>query len=308
MHDEPDCRNWPIEVMVSRHCRGKMPVDSDGPAWAAFHKSFCHERTTARGLAVEVYRGWAFCPVYNGRRKKENFVGAHHLAIDFDSGDERSSLDYLAQQELINWFASFAYTTPSHTPEHPKARVVWVLETPVTDIDRYELLFRAMLAEFPWADQGVKDGLRLFYGSPGCTVWANWSILGEGTVNYLVERYEKEQAHLAAAAPPVIRVRLGETSPRFLQAAAEKLLDNVREAPDGEKHTRLNRTAYVFGGYVAGGYYDENDVRGWLQAIARGLPNVRNLDAAYHTIDAALEDGRKAPLRFEREYAVENVL
>jgi hypothetical protein len=126
-------------------------------------------------------------------------------------------------------------------------------------------------------------------------------------VDFLVQRYEQSRP----PAPPVqavVRVGRENLPARFLQVAAEKLLDNVRAAADGEKHNRLNRIAYVFGGYVESGYYEEGEVKGWLQDAARSLPNVRNLEAAFRTIDAALQDGRKAPLRFEREYAVENVL
>lgn len=303
-----DLRDYPIEVMVNRYVKGKMPAKATKADWQKFNMAFHHEQTTARGLAIEIWRGWAFCPVFHQRRRKENFLGAWHIALDFDTMDEQSSIPYLREQPLINDFASFAYTTPSHTPQKPKARVVWIFDKPITDLEQYERLYRAMLHRLPWADHSTKDAARLFYGSPRCDVWDNWSILGLASADLLIEEWEAERPKPKST--EVTPVEKKNLPPKFLKVAAENLLDNVRTAPDGEKHDMLNRIAYTFGGYVAGGYYDEPEVERWLQDAVHKMQNVRSVQAAYDTIKDGLRSGMSSPLYFEVEQApsLENVL
>jgi hypothetical protein len=292
---EPDCRNHSIEAMISRYHRGKMP---QGGNWGAFHRSFKLEKTTARGLAIEVYRGWSYCPVYQGRRRKENFRAAWHIALDFDSKDSRSALDHLAEQDWIDYYASFAYTTPSHTDQEPKARVVWVFPEPITDLEQYEELYQALLWRFDWADRAAKDGLRLFYGSEGCKVWNNWSIFPTEAWGALVEDYRK--AKPKQVPPNTVPIDPTEVSDKVLRKALDSHLDNLRGAANGEKHATLVKTAYTLGGYVAGGYYERDVIRQSLAAVIDTLPDVRDYEAAYRTIDDSIADGMLAPLHFDR--------
>lgn len=70
----------------------------------------------------------------------------------------------------------------------------------------------------------------------------------------------------------------------------------IEGAADGEKHTVLNRAAYLAGGYVAGGACTEDEARQALQAAIRRKPNVADLQAAFETIESALHDGMAQPL------------
>ena len=123
-----------FEVMGSSALVGKAPAGFD---WARYYRTFRRVVMSPRELAVHVWRGYAFTPVWEGSRREECFVSAGHLAFDFDKGDETSSLDFLMREGSFAWmFASFGYATPSSTPEAPRSRLVFVLEQPICDAGR----------------------------------------------------------------------------------------------------------------------------------------------------------------------------
>lgn len=292
----PDCRDHQIEVMVNHYCKDKMPEDGN---WKKYNSSFRRIETTARGLAIEVFKGYSFCPVFEGRRRKENFVAAWHIGVDFDSGNERSTLDYLAKQDFINYYASFGYTTPSHTDEMPKARIIWVFNEPITDKQTYETLAKALLWRFPWADKAAKDALRLFFGSSNCKVWDNWSIFQKDAWQNLIDIYQ-------AANPPQRKKETVQIEPHILptnisQARFDSLINTLKGATDGEKHPELCKIAYTFGGYIAGGYFTESEVKTALRSVVdNDMANVKNYESAYRTIDESISNGQLYPIYFER--------
>lgn len=84
----------------------------------------------------------------------------------------------------------------------------------------------------------------------------------------------------------------GERCPERLAAAVHM----IKTAKDGEKHTVLNRAAYLAGGFVAGGACTLEEARTALRAAIAQKANVTDLNAAYTTIEQALSDGMAAPL------------
>ena len=293
---ESDCQHHEIEVMINRYCKGKMPDDGD---WAAYHKAFKKSRITARELAEEVYRGYSFCPIFVGRRRKADYSASWHVGLDFDSGDERSTLAYLANEDFVDYYSSFGYTTQSHTPETPKARIIWVFPEPIDNYPQYELLVQALLWRFPWADKSAKDALRLFYGSPKCTVWDNWSIFPKSAQEYLTGLYL--DAH-----PPVVKDDTIVIEPFAVRGGAKqsrlnKLLNSVKSASNGEKHRALIKAAYTLGGYVGGGYYTESEIEDALTDVVNNhMEGIENHESAYKTIADGIAGGRRRPLYFER--------
>lgn len=291
-------RDRPIEVMLSRHVKGKMPKDATPNQWREFHMTFEPFKTTAHGLAVEVWRGYSFTPMYSGRRKKENFGEAFHIAVDFDTADDRSSLSNLATIPIVRDYASFIYTTASHTPEHPKARVVWIFDETIMALSFYETLFKALLWRLPFADQGVKDGLRLYYGAPGCTILGIWNLLTNAAIDEIVDAYQLANPKKVDAGDKII-VKKESVSDTYLERKINIILDKLAAAPDGRKHQTIFAMARLLGGYVAGGYYSEDQAEGALKSVVKDLPNVVNLESAYKTISDGLEYGKRQPLYIE---------
>ena len=102
----------------------KIPPGS--PDWRGFNASFVNRDVTAFDLARQVYDGHAFTTWHKDNwRTTANFVCGQHIGLDFDNGDQSSSLETLRSSQFIGKFASMIYTTPSHTPTAPRARVVF---------------------------------------------------------------------------------------------------------------------------------------------------------------------------------------
>ncbi len=291
---------YPISVMINRSIKGKMPTGATSEDWQRYNREWRLYQTTPYGLAGEIWRGYSFCPVFRNRRKKENFVEAHHIAFDFDKGN--ASLDALSKHEFVNFFASFAYSTPSSTEDNPRSRVVFIFDKPYTDLHEYEQLYQALLwwLELP-ADPSCKDALRLFYGSPGCKVWTNWSILPRSSADFVIEEWK-------AQLPPTIdRTPFVIPSDGNISRLIDTLLDKIKHAPDGEKHTTLNRIAYVIGGYVGGGYLSRPDAVAAIRGVIDTMPTIRDRHAAYTTAEIAVNDGTRSPLTLDRVVSLEEI-
>ncbi len=305
-----------IEVMLSKHIKGKAPIDWQATDWKQFYKTFTPTRLTPYQLAAMIWQGFSFTPVYkNGRRKEENFTAAWHMAFDFD--DEGADLGHLMQNGgTANLFASFAYSTPSSTAKHPKSRVVFVFDYPLETPEQTRELYQAIAWRFERegskTDPSCKDPLRLYYGSPDCTVVPNWSVVTNTSedeerpsmVDFFIDEYK-------AANPPPPEPPKNNTvmtlpaDGRYISQRIDKLLDNVTYAPDGQKHNTLNTSAFVLGGFVASGYIGRFDAISKLEAAIRSNGRAKDLKAARATIEAAVDDGMAKPITIEQSYKMD---
>lgn len=78
-------------------------------------------------LAYEVGEcGCTFSPaIYNGNRRKENFIGQQLIALDFDNGVTFAEIKNRSNHYRLSIL--FAYKTFSYTNEYEKFRVVFAL-------------------------------------------------------------------------------------------------------------------------------------------------------------------------------------
>lgn len=94
-------------------------------------------------------------------RRKENWQSQTVVALDFDEG---LTIEEALNDEFFNQYAAFMYLTFSHTPTNHKFRVVFVLETAITNYYAFEKLITQLLNKYPQADKACKDGIRLYFG------------------------------------------------------------------------------------------------------------------------------------------------
>ena len=299
-----------LEVMVSTALVGKAPARFD---WARYYRTFRREWLTPRQLAEHVWRGYGFTPVWNKARREENFVSAGHLALDFDAGDESSSPAFLMRPgTFCDLFASFAYSTPSSTEAAPRSRVVFVLEFPIRNAAEYRAVYQAVAwwvaGDGSVTDPSCKDALRLYYGSPRCEVKTNWSVLGTGTLDYIMGEYKK--AH-PAARPLQTPLRVIDHAPRagLVEWKRRRILDAVRGAPPGERHLTLLRRAREAGGYVASGVFEEAEIADELAIAAGDLGDGEaGVVEAARTVRDGLRYGMAKPLTFQGMKPVRELL
>mgnify|MGYP000445162653 CR=1 FL=1 len=269
-----------FRLSINRYIPGQKLGIGDG-RWGRYNGSFQPEIHSAKSLLDEVEQGHGFCALQGGcqlehcgqwccperkgdlghcgrpkgYRANRHWTEAQHIGLDFDNGDTRSSLDYLLNVPLIAQHASFVYTTLSHTPECPKARVVFVTDVPFTDADYYRRAKRAVMAALPWGDASVHDPSRFFYGTnpkSGTTKYLG-GLLPLETVDGLIERHrehlELEQGARAMPRIPTSQV-LGRTpAERYVNTAIQQEVAWLasRVEGTGERHRGLLLAALKLG-------------------------------------------------------------
>ena len=181
-----------FKVAISNYALDhKIPPGS--PFWREFNGSFFNATLTAFDFGRMVYDGHPFTTWHrNNWRHSTNYELGQHLALDFDNENETSTIAALTADKFIARHAAFCYTTPSHTPERPKARVVFLLDAPIMQAKNYALAAQSLLWLFGTADRQCKDAARFFYGSMNCDMeFLDNNVLPLDTVKHLIQQYQE---------------------------------------------------------------------------------------------------------------------
>lgn len=211
---------------------GKLPQGDQ--RWAEFNDSFENLTLAPLEIANLIYKGYSFTTWHDGRRKLEHFICGQHVAIDMDTGDERSAIDTLAAHPWVRMYASLVYTTPSHKPEAPRARVLFLLDTPIESAAAYGEIVQFLMAQFDDPDTGCKDASRFFYGSLNCDLVTLDNVLPLAQLRrlYAVDaRKNKRRPVKAAPDLPVINLEAERTKRRAAALVANPP-DELRKAAD----------------------------------------------------------------------------
>lgn len=180
------------QIAIGPALTGKLlPGD---PYWREFNGAFKAQQLTSDMVASAIYDAHAFTTVCEPAwRKAENYKLGQHLALDFDTEDVRSTIPQLLKDAFVARYASILYTTPSHSPDKPRARVVFLLDTPIMQAHNYTRAAAALLWLFGTADRQCKDPVRFFYGGkPGGASEVEWrpQVLPLSVVRDIIARYE----------------------------------------------------------------------------------------------------------------------
>lgn len=170
---------------------GKIPPGD--PYWREFNGAFRNVELKQLDIASELYEGRPITTQCDPPwRKAENYALGQHIGLDFDTEDKRSTFKVLLKDSFISKYGSIIYTTPSHTPDKPRARVIFMLDRPIHQARNYTLAASALLWIFGTADRQCKDPVRFFYGcKPGAgeMEWLN-NELPLDIVKDLISRYK----------------------------------------------------------------------------------------------------------------------
>lgn len=179
------------KVAVSRYSLDKKILPGDA-FWRDFNGSFQNGEYSTMELANAVYAGHPFTTWHKDCwRTSANYLLGQHIGLDFDTRDERSSIPYLLRDKFVSKYGALIYTTPSHKPEEPKARVVFMLDAPIHQPKNYTLAVSALLWLFGTADRQCKDPVRFFYGSKGAEIALPYNVLPLEVVKRSIERYQE---------------------------------------------------------------------------------------------------------------------
>lgn len=110
---------------------------------------------------IDVVSNYAWsASVFAGYRLKANFVTADFIAIDVDSG---LSIDDAYKICEANRLTSLCLPSPSYTDEKPRFRIVFPLETTISNQNTYDATWARLRELFPMLDESCSDSSRFFY-------------------------------------------------------------------------------------------------------------------------------------------------
>jgi hypothetical protein len=235
---------------------GKLPMGD--PRWAKFNDGFDNLTLEPMEIADAIYRGFSFTTWHTGRRALANFICGQHVAIDMDTEDERSTIDGLSAHPWVRMYASMVYTTPSHTEDKPRARVLFLLDEPIDDANAYGEIVQFVMSQFDEPDTACKDASRFFYGSIDCHLRIFDNVL---PVAHLRRLYAKHRRHAPKTTQPTPRYETDENG-KVINLEAERTKRRVA-ALTGETPDELGKAIEALSKFDA---YDV-DYNKWVGVI-----------------------------------------
>lgn len=172
----------PFQIAINQRYRDKVKP-GDGRFWC-FNMTFQNTHLTLPKLLAAIREGYAWTAPHHHKRHhrptptnpryrttcrvKANVIGSQLLALDSDTGDERSQFDTLLVDPLIGQYAGLLHATASSTSAAPRTRVVFLLDQQLEPA-AYEQALRALLYRYPFCDQSVNHAAAVFYGTQNCS-------------------------------------------------------------------------------------------------------------------------------------------
>jgi hypothetical protein len=268
----------------------------NGGRFDLFQAGFIPHYGRAADMLNVISEGYAVTPTLTNGRTKAHFTEAWHMMIDFDTDDERSALSTVANDPIVKMFGAFCYTTPSHTPDKPRCRAVFILDAPIKNYKGLELAYRSLLRLFPHADQACKNAARLYYGSQNADYVELWNNLPLDILRPIAAEFQAKEAKEKAKAEQQhkeVLASAGQNADRYHTAALSALLERIRSAPAGEKYNTRTKTAYAIGGKVGLGLLDRTSALAGVISAAR--TNSTTPDKAEQQAFKAFEAGVSSP-------------
>lgn len=186
-----------IRVAINRSHVFPPKFEKGDERWGKFNGEFETVECTINELLYDVIKkGYSFTVELSASWKdSKHFVAAYHAGLDFD----HSSIERLMFNTFVQQYGGFAYNTCSHTPKDPRSRLIFFLETPITDLTRYQALNVALLKLFPEADEQIgSDVVRTWLGCKDCNHHLIGKILTDEMVEQLVATVETKQEPIVA--------------------------------------------------------------------------------------------------------------
>lgn len=251
-----------------------------------FAHSFRRMTITPKNFVQTVSSGfaWAVGVYTDNHRIKSKFQSSQVLALDFD---DCVSIPELLEIPFIQHYALCLHPTPSHQPDYPKTRVIFVLDTPVINGGYWELLQLGLLDKFTdfHPDPKCKDCARFFYGcdTPG-TVINTQAVLPLSVVTKLAEKHILADEIRRNAPPPPPMQLSDDGIDKYVETAIDNELMILRTTPDGMRNNQLFKSGCSLFG-LSKGNYPVTD--GYIESQLKHLG--ASVGLASHEIEATIQ-------------------
>jgi len=190
-----------VPVSVNDGVTNKVPAGE----MVKLQRGFSSQTLCCDDIASHVLEGHAFVPAWldhdaEGKsiRKNTAFQKAQLIFLDIDNsitenGIKRRQTDeegYTPLEKVVGNAAYqdnafLIYTSPSHTPEWHRYRIVFCLPEPVRDVERYKQIVAAFISRIG-ADPACKSPVHIFYGNTKAEVFPFGNVLSQNFVDGVV--------------------------------------------------------------------------------------------------------------------------
>ena len=145
--------------------------------------------------------GFPFTHQFSGGKKtKERFRQTNVLVADID---KNMTVAQALNDEFIKAYATLIYTTPRHTQEQHRFRIVFVLDRLIFAPNVYELMYRGLMNKIPATDPNVRSAAQFFQGSSKAQVWVLNGSIPDSVMNKLIN--DGDDAEIEEHTPPRIQ-------------------------------------------------------------------------------------------------------
>ena len=154
------------------------PVDLKGSAenWQSLN-------LTEDQFICQIKSGHAFSAHFReGYRKTPNFICSDFIAADVDGN---MSIDQAVATPFVRDFASFIYTTPSHSNDRHRFRIVFLLDETICQSGEWKNCLLGLALKLG-SDLSIKDAGRMFFGNSRAFVVKIGKLLPKKEVGVLV--------------------------------------------------------------------------------------------------------------------------
>jgi hypothetical protein len=128
-----------------------------------FSNGWVNKSLTPDELAREIDAGVAYCCQLDGPRRAANFLCSDVISVDID-GTRR--IEDVMREPIVERYLTIFYTTPSHTPESHRFRLVFALPRTLRSSADMVAASRSLTLRLS-GDRAATDAARVFYGSRG---------------------------------------------------------------------------------------------------------------------------------------------
>jgi hypothetical protein len=225
------------------------------------------ELITVDGLATSA-------ELNSDNRREDNFVSRDLIMVDIDSG---MTIEQLQQDEFYNTLAAGFYATPSHRDDAHRFRIMFRLETPLTQATDVVKLNRMLMRQYTQADAACKDATRIFFGSPGCKLKQYTTVqIPAWVVTELIAQYNRWEAEQMSQHSAVVHQPLDD-------GQRQRILDLLRSSFVGE----YPKWRDIGWGLKAGGFSLQD-----FQYVTAGMMNSKTPAAAEQVWSAGRAAGQ----------------
>ena len=146
-----------MKLAICKKYKNKWTDDQLKKSGKVFENTEC----SLEELSEFINQGYSFCSQHDGWRSGKNYLESNILAVDIDNG---LTIEQAISNPFVQTFCGILYTTPSHTDDDHRFRLVFESERLIVSAQEMRYALSGLIRKFG-GDKKCQDACRLFFGS-----------------------------------------------------------------------------------------------------------------------------------------------